>query len=168
MKLTEVAAIGIRILGILLFIKMISSSVSWFVARDVAGEIPFSTATILSGFALPIIISLIAIKYPVTIAGYLVPRSSQPSAELETDGKAIQLAAFVVLGVYLVTNAIPKFIYNAMMIIFYVEYDVRFDSTVYYISELTTAIEIATGLYLMLGANGIYLLIRRLRMAGSE
>jgi hypothetical protein len=46
--------------------------------------------------------------------------------------------------------------------------DAELDKTPYYINELTKAIEIIIGLYLALGANGIFKLIERLRYTGAK
>jgi hypothetical protein len=168
MKLTEVTALGIRVFAILLFLKMASSFTSWFIAIETSIEPPFSKTKIFLTYVLPTLLSLVAIKFPVTIAKFLVPSSSQTYQELESDGRSIQLAAFVILGVFIFTNAIPGFIYNALMIFFYVNTDAELDKTPYYINELTKAIEIIIGLYLALGANGIFKLIERLRYTGAK
>jgi hypothetical protein len=163
MKITEVTALGIRIFGILFLLKLASSFAAWYMSIDTSVEPSYSKIQLLFTYILPFLFSLMAIKFPVFLAKLLVSSSSQPSKELETDGKSIQLAAFVIFGVFILSYAIPNFIHSALMIIALNNAEAQIDKYPYYIKEITTTIELSIGLYLAIGANGIYKTIARLR-----
>ena len=168
MKITEVTALGIRVFGILFLLKLASSFTAWYMSIDSSVEPSYSKIQLLFTYIVPFLLSLIAIKFPVFLAKLLISTSSQPSQELETDGKSIQLAAFVILGVFILSYAIPDLIHNALIIIALNKEEAQVDNYPYYINEITTFIELAIGLYLAIGANGIYKTIERLRSRSSN
>lgn len=166
MKLLEVGALAIRIIGILLLLKILGGFTSWLIAFNEVSSPALTTPQLVSYYVFPFLISLVFIKFPLTLAKVVVPRSSEQSSELSGDSGSIQLAGFIILGVYLVANAIPDFLHNLMLIFSYSRSESRLELPGLYAAELATVIEAAVGLYLVLGAKGLVRLLHRFRNAG--
>ena len=166
MKLSEVAALAIRIIGILLLLKVLGGFTSWLTAIGEVSNPGLTKSQLVSLYVIPLLISLIFIKFPITLAKAIVPNSSEQAPELSRDGASIQLAGFIILGVYLFANAIPDFLHNLMLIFSFSNSQMRSELPSLYAAEFVTVIEAAIGLYLMFGAKGLVRLLDRFRNAG--
>jgi hypothetical protein len=170
MKLNELTALGIRLLGIYLLIRAfttliaaISSSMSN--VQTAYGDLsPF----LYFGITEAIVFFLCAfglIKFPVYIANKITPKSPEESSGLHANGELLEKTAFVVIGVYILTWAVPDLLDNSIYL-FQLKSFVPHDNQAWYETwglQVVTVFEIAIGLYLTLGAKGLHKTIVRLR-----
>jgi hypothetical protein len=175
MTLAQLLSIPLRIFGIyLLYLAFISSiRLFQFLAQtasitDESGyKIQLARVFIEAGFL--IISSLALLKLPLTISRLLIPKKhdSEISTSLTTD--QMQSVAFCVLGVYIISMAIPDFTNNASWIIYY-SFQPPADRNDYegmFINQIVTVVELFIGVYLCIKSDGVKNLIRRFRTAGT-
>lgn len=170
MKVIEVVAVAIRMLGILLL---------FILARDISKALLMAELLYVSNEIIPTILhygvlavylttAILMVKFPVMIANYLVSISDTKDRDqplLEENGEAIQLAGLTLMGVYILTWAIPDLLNNALML-FAMRIDGEFPVGYlqdFFVNEVVTLLEIAIGLYLVLTAKGIIRIIQKLR-----
>ena len=172
MKLIELLSVTIRIFGILLVVHCLRVFPSWLTEIKQLKE--NSTYSVDPGISMNLyyfsaiailLIAIIMIVLPVSIAKILATKSSSNSPLLEEKGEAIQIAGFTIIGVYILTWAIPDLLLNAL-VIFELKMYTPSDSlglTQAVHSEIVTLVEIGIGLYLTLSAQGVTKLIRKFR-----
>jgi hypothetical protein len=171
MKLIEVASVCIRVAGLMMLVLVLRDTPQWINSIKSVGEGYGAYGAsdkqyiyYLMWFAM-IAFSLLMVKFPMTISRILVTRSEADSPLIEENGEAIQIAGFTILGVYILTWAIPDFIHNAMYLWQIKKYapndQSSYSATI--INELVTVVEIFLALYLTIGAKGLVNSIRKLR-----
>ena len=169
MQSIEVLAVGIRILGIFLLVTLlremplIIETISQYGSMD---SKPNNSMTIYALLSLVfILLSLIMIKFPLSVSKLLISKSSVSSEKLDSNSHVVQTTAIVILGVFILSRAIPDLVNNIIALRnakVYMPFD---DAGLAYIwnSLITTLVEIAIGLYCTLNSEGILKLIKRLR-----
>ena len=120
MKLVEISALAIRIIGIFLLFTTLQYFSAWFIVfKDVGASEEFISKQLVNFtlYGIPAFISLVLILFPVTVAKVLVPRSSE--AANENDQATIRfLYAFVVaIGLFVIARALPDIAYNILTLI---------------------------------------------------
>lgn len=173
MKLIEVTAIGIRIFGILLFLKFLSGVTNWLATYGIGyvlGDNLETKLLVLLLNSIPFVLSLIFIALPVAIAKIILPVTSAASPELESDGRSIQYAGLTILGVYILSYAIPDLIYNilSIFVITRSKVDLGESQYSYVVNFVATVIELGIGVYLIIGVNGLVNIISKLRNRRSD
>jgi hypothetical protein len=168
MRLLEITAIGIRLFGILLFLKLLNDVTGWLTVYGpgyASGDNVEINSLVILLYCIPIVLSLVFIKFPVSIAKLIVPVTSSSSPELESDGKTIQYAGLTLLGVYVLTYAIPNLVYYVISIFIIVNSraDLGESQYSYVINLISTLVELGIGVYLILGVNGLVKFISKLR-----
>jgi hypothetical protein len=175
MKTIELLAVGVRLVGLYLLvltIKYVGSA--YFSYHQMAISMPdFNPLVISGGYVvsalLMFIFSILFIKFPATIAYRLLPKADKDSPKLSEDSSQIQLAGFTLLGIYILSWAIPDLIYNLAVLSVIPFYDSSYSmgNRPYDLVNLgVTIIEIIIGLYLVFQAKGLVKLIDRIRYAG--
>lgn len=170
MKLYEATALAIRILGIYLLLDAISFAVDLYGQREqfiAMRELDFLDILIplfFSSIGFFTLTGLICIKFPVSIAKYVVPTSSVNQPTINLNSNDFSNLAITILGLYILSWAIPDVIYNALMII-KGNYFNSSNAEIYefVINEAATMIELSIGLYLTLSSAGVNILISRFR-----
>lgn len=174
MKTIDVLAIGVRLLGLYFVMKLIQYLGSaYFSYHQMALSMPdFNPLIIAGGYAISALIMLVFctlfIKFPATIAYKLLPRTDKDSTVLSGDAVQLQLAGFSLLGIYILSWAIPDLIHNSALLAVIPNYDGSYSmgKRPYDLINLgVTVIEIIIGLYLVLQAKGLVGLIDKLRYA---
>ncbi|AZQ10049.1 hypothetical protein [Shewanella khirikhana] len=167
MKVIEVVSVAIRIFGLLLFVVTLRDAPQLLAAiADLGLEANTPSVYIQWGMvASCILASAFMMKFPGVISRLLVTPSNSSSPLLEENGQAIQIAGITIVGVYILTWAIPDFLYNGLILWVVSGYETPPKE---YISEtklreFVTVIEIAIGLYLALGAKGLTTVLNKLR-----
>lgn len=167
MKVVELVALAIRVGAILLLVDALNHGplVSAMLQRHVE-----MSGVVVASIGLYIACSAIMILFPVTIAHMLVPKSSRESPEVGVNGGSLEYVAFMVLGIYILSFAIPDAVDTAIR---YASLDAPPD---YYPAEqlrelklaaVYTSIQLAIALYLVFGAPKIVSILRRLRAFGA-
>jgi len=175
MKSIEILAVGIRLIGIyvlLLALRTASNCYSTFVQSP--SSLPEDlTIFMYFGFGEAIaflLVSFVMLKFPVLISKWLLPKTKDGEVLLAGNAQDIQTSLFCVLGVYILSWAIPDFVDNAVLWWYSVNNEILQDdsSDIYVINEITTVLEIGIGLYLSLQASGLSNLLYRMRSAGAK
>lgn len=169
MKVIEFLGLGIRVLGIFLFatllreIPMQIETITQVIQMQPEAN---STMTIYASLSLIfLLISLVMIIFPITVAKIIHPRSLSTSPDLAVNKDIFQATAFVVLGVYILSWATPDLVNNIIAMLnakTYAPYD---EANIAYIwnAIITTLVELGIGLYCTLNADGVIKVIRKLR-----
>jgi len=166
MKINEILSIAIRIFGILLFFVTLRDAPQWLSSMNLFRPAGFEDSPsrilqygmVISFFAA----SFFMIKFPGVISRMLITPSSKDAPLIEENGQAIQIAGITIVGVYVLTWAIPDLFYNAFVMWEIAHYERTQNQTIIF-REVVTVIEIAIGLYLSLGAKGLTNAINKLR-----
>ena len=176
MKTIDVLAIGIRLLGLYFVMKFIQYLGSAYVSyHQMSLSMPdFNPLIIVGGYAISAIVMLVFcalfIKFPAIIASKLLPRTNKDSAVLSGDAAQLQLAGFSLLGIYILSWAIPDLVHNSALLAVMPNYNPSYfisDRPYDLINFGVTVIEIVIGLYLVLQAKGLVNLIDKFRYAGQ-
>jgi len=169
MQSIEVLGVGIRVLGIFLLITLlremplIIETISQYKNLDPNAN---GSMTIYAALSLMFIMcSLVMIKFPISISKLLIPKTQVSSPELNSNLVALQITAITILGLFILSRAVPDLINNIISLLNAKSYRPNDDAGIAYIwnSLITTLIEIAIGLYCTLNSSGLIKIINRLR-----
>ena len=179
MKSIVILALGIRLVGIYFILKILqfvahsySSIQQWKYINP--GESIALSLTVFSVIGIILLIlAYFLIKYPTIVAKWILPKPQSNEPVFNGSISDLNIAAFTILGVYILSWSIPDFFYNGSMI-FYLNYtgveDLYNNDSLntHIINQVITVLEISIGLYLCLKAKGLYTLILRLRGLGTH
>jgi hypothetical protein len=169
MQSIEVLGVGIRVLGIFILVTLlremplIIETISQYKNLDPNAN---GSMTIYAALSLIFIVcSLVMIKFPISVAKLLISKSELSSPELNVDLNSLQITAITILGIFILSWAIPDLINNIIGLSNLKTYTPSDEAGVAYIwnSLITTIVEIAIGLYCALNSKGITKLINKLR-----
>lgn len=165
MKLLPLAALAVRVLGIYLFIKTVST-----VPFEIKHIIDSPKNNFLTAYlfynGLIFVVSMIFILFPKSAAKLLIPIESDSSTEAQIDYQKLEACAFAILGMYVLSYAVPDLFYNAiflMKVFVLQDQDWSDYSKQFTVNFIVTCIEIVIGLVLLLGTKGLIRLITKFR-----
>lgn len=179
MKSIEILALAIRLIGIVFILDVVQFfAYSYTTTQQWMYGNPGESAAMWLAFYGVIGFILVAacfflIKFPMTVSRWLLPKSEGDEPIFNGSIDDLRIAAFTIIGVYILSWAIPDFFYNAGMLLhmrsqgmmdLYNE-DAKDE---YIIQELTTVLEIGVGLYLCLQAKGLNAMLLKFRRMGAE
>ena len=175
MKSIELLSIGIRLLGIYVVFMALQTvviqyqSIQQFAIASNGGAPVYAYVGLIE-VLLMVLASFVMIKFPTSLAKWLLPKSSDGEILLDGSAKDIQTTLFCVLGVYILSWAIPDFFNNGLWLWYTaVSQDMDFGSIPQFIiQQIITVIELGVGVYLCIRSKGISNLIYRLRTAGAK
>ncbi len=165
MKINEILSVAIRIMGLLLFFVTLRDAPQWIRALGQAeanNSLRYFQYGMMASFFLA---SFFMVKFPGVISSLLLTPSSKDSPLIEENGQAIQIAGLTIVGVYILTWAVPDFFYNLLLLWQLRSYEYpgdRYNGDVL-INQGVTVIEIGFGAYLALGSRGLTNFINRFR-----
>ncbi len=168
MKVHELTAIGLRIFAIVLFLYTLRQFVG--VASylgNASDEFPTASGYYLSATILvPFIVAVLVWLFPLSLAKSIVPNMEhQPLVALSQS--ELYIAAITLLGIYVLSYAVPDFIF--WLTRFYIastmrkegiEFERGSEPTSHFVS---TIVELAIGVWLVLGSKGILRVIKKTR-----
>ena len=169
MKSIEALGISVRVLGIFLLVTLLRDmpltmmATSQFNNDFLDTNYPMIIYVVLSFIFL--ICTLIMIKFPISISKLLLPKTEISSSELNNDLDTLQITAITILGIYILSSAIPDLTNNILSLINLKEYMPHDEVGITFAwhSLITTFLEILIGIYCTLGAKGIINIIHRCR-----
>ncbi len=178
MKSIELLATGIRLLGIYVFIYAIRTGIYQYQAvmqyRSTSqDDMVVFTYLALVQVALLFVASILMFKFPVLLSKWLLPKTKENEVILDGTAKDIEVSIFVVIGVYILSWAIPDLFHNGLWWWYSSHSQIsnmweQGTKSEYIINQIVTVLEIAIGLCLCLRAKGLSNLLRRLREAGAK
>lgn len=174
MKSIEVLALGVRLVGIISIFEILQffaysyrSIQQWMYQNPGESIIVWLVLYGLIGFFL-IVVCFCLIKFPLSFSRWLLPKADNGEAIFNGSIDDLKIAAFTVMGVYILSWAVPDFIYNASML-FHIKNEGMMSPyntsarNEYIIQELITVLEVGIGLYLCLQAKGLNNLLLKFR-----
>lgn len=171
MTLHELASVGFRLLGVYVVVVVIQTLASSFQIYTSWATYPEINLAAVRGILLLqiILLSLLALvlfKFPSTLANLLLGKcvtGDKPAPSIKES--TILDAGFCLLGVYILSWAIPDLIYNGLEIYHQVASESYYRADVLYVVvlEIATILEIAIGAFLALRAKGLRKLLWRIR-----
>lgn len=173
MKYTELLSIPIRVLGIYIFYSAFLAAVrQYFILSQTAATVPgehrIYVAAVMLEVGFMLIAALALTRFPLAISRFLTPAHPESTLNTSTTSEQLQSVALCVLGIYIIAKNIPDLVFNSAWLINYAgqppDYPDRITELA--INELVTVIEILVGIVICIRAEGITLLIKRIRAAG--
>ena len=171
MKLYEILGVGLRVAGILLFantlrtipeVLLVASQFNEYGLGDGMGKLKFSY---YASQLLVLILSLSMISFPVSMAKFFIPNTDSKEVLDNASSSLILPIGITLIGVYILTWAIPDLIDNALFA--WVQHSLHIDNDPVVqnvnVALAVTVVEIGIGLYCALGASGISRCINKLR-----
>lgn len=180
MKSIELMATGIRVLGLVVIIFALESIFYYYQqyqlvfnvwSQGTDGFWPFVALAVVH-VVLFLAIAFVMLRFPVLVSRWLLPKAQGEQAVFDGSAKDIEVVAFVIIGVYILSWAIPDFIHNGLWWWHSAQKDLNGPGAPeqkyeHMINQAVTVVEFAIGLYLCLRAKGLSVLLRRLREAGN-
>lgn len=170
MKDIEFLATGLRIFGWYCLLKFIGSSaegyisIQQYISMGVDESLTLIYVSTFVPAAMYAISSIVLIKFPICLAKLLIPRSGVESQSVDFSNNNLLYSGCVLLGLYIVSWAIPDLLFNIMMLKqssgFSLTDTAGHHETIAF--TYSTILEIMLGFWLILGSKGIQGVIRRL------
>lgn len=174
----ELTALGLRLVGVYFLTNLMSQLPRWvqmlheLSAGQFGGlESGFGQEqkfVIYLGFFALLISAFVLIFFPTTIAKLISPKQASAPSAITADKQMIQRTAFTILGVYILSWAIPDLIANLLQLWVLGRFPDSNPATSYLVGTdlATTLVEIGIGVYLVFGSTGVIGLIRKFREYG--
>jgi len=173
MKSIELLSTGIRLLGIYIFLYAFKTGAYQY---QIFMNLKEASDTNLSLFAsigvfqflLLFISGVLMFKFPVSLARWCIPKTRDDEIILNGSSQDIEISLFIIIGVYILSWAVPDFFNNAMWLWYISNTSIGYTlgdgaDHEYIMNQIVTVIEIAVGLYLCLSAKGLSKLVRKFR-----
>ena len=178
MKSIELLATGIRLLGIYTFIYAVRTGIFQYQTvmqfrSNLQDDMEVFTYISLIQVGILFVASLFMFKFPVSLAKWVLPKTKDNEVIFSGTAKDIEVSIFVVIGIYILSWAIPDFFNNGIWWWYSAHSGIsgmrnQEITNEHIINEIVTVLEIAIGLYLCLRAQGLSNLLRKLRQAGAK
>lgn len=170
MKFLEIAALGIRLAGIILLIDYTADIPSMIIQTQQLFDPAYTGTLKVMWFSLvfSLLLCLFLIKFPVTIAKLIMPRTSADSPVINFDERNATITGFTVLGVYILTWSSADFFGNFLDLYSTYRFSPHDSQLIFeiWMYQVSTIFEMSIGLYLAVGSGGLYRLIQNLRGRG--
>lgn len=178
MKSIEILSVGIRLLGIYVFVNAFRLGANQYQAviqyRSISEEDMSLFAYVSFGLVvLMLMASITMIKYPAFLSRWILPKTKEDEVIFDGTAKDIEVSIFTVIGVYILSWTIPDFVQNALW--WWYSSHSRISGmwqqgrgNEYIIDQIVTVLEMAIGFYLCFRSQGISTLLRKLREAGLK
>lgn len=175
MKSIEILALGVRVVGIIFVLQILGflaqghtvMQMIYFFNQDMDARIPWLMFYVVVGL-IWLVTSFVLIRYPVAVAYILLPRTGSDEPVFNGSIDDLTTAAFTVLGIYILTWAIPDLFQHAGSLLLIKSermanlYDENYlHSTL--VTGAITIVEIGIGVFLCLQAKGLGMLLRKFR-----
>jgi len=171
MKDLEFCGIGFRLIGIVCIIFAIGktaegvNAIYQFNALDMGLNPATYKITVWVPILIIYVVGLALVKFPISIAKIVLPRTSSQTENINISQNTITIAGTTILGVYLLTMALPDLAFNILLIYQQYNYGLseNFQITETFIYLVSTGIEFGLGLYLVFGSKGLLNFIHKIR-----
>ncbi len=171
MRSLDILAVGIRLLGLFFIFKILQNAqvlfAQYLFATSANQDFPIVYWITYGSLAMIMLVFVgLCIKFPVTISKVILPKTKQESPVFNGSMGDLQIVGFILLGVYILSWAIPDFIYNSLFLLSSDVGEVGFgysDLLTYKVNIAVTLIEISIAIYLIFQAKGLSNIIKRIR-----
>src|SRR4051794_3931292 len=163
----QLVALGIRLFCIWLALYLVRRTFTlWSIYPQQLSE-PGAAAFVIAVGLVLISVTIALWFFPLAVARKLIPKATldQPTP-LGVD--QLQSAGFCLLGLWVLTEAVPRLVYMATMIYYSIRPNPMVALDPYtYAGMSQTIVELGIGLWLLFGARGLLGVIRWARTAGT-
>ncbi len=169
MKLVEISALAIRIIGLFLLFSTLQYFSTWLIALKNVGASDGAIDVQLVNFIIygaPALISFVLIAFPVSVAKILTPRSSEISNENDQATVRFLYALVIAIGLFIIAKALPDIAYNILMLISIKSYNtINGDSSIndYIISTIVSFFELFIGYVMAVRTERVLSVINKAR-----
>lgn len=167
MTKNETVGLAVRIAAILLIYSAVNKAVATIPVWNREGEV--STAAIIF-MLLPLALAVVMWKCAFSFTKYLLPSKTEDAEVSKWGLSDIQETAYTIIGVYVLSGAIPDGAYLFSVVIQGAALNANFgrsDSPIIARSIITT-VKLIIGFWLMFGANGLCDFLRKVKTAGQR
>lgn len=166
MNVAQIVALGIRLFCIWLAIYLLGRipAVVFRYMQDGLGQLFMFDILV---FILLMTVTIALWRFPLSIARKLLPETTldQP---IPLPLEQVQSAGFCLLGLWLLTEAIPQVSYMAVLVYYATRPNPMIAFDPYnYATTVHMLVEFGLGLWLLLGAKGLLKVLRWARQAGT-
>lgn len=169
MQKEEIVGLAVRLFAIFL---------GFHTVRYVLSLIPYLSSSSANHIGVAFLISLVVISslvitllwlFPLTIAAKLIPSFEPKDRPEPLCVEGVQVVAFSVMGLWVLTTAIPDAFYWIVLAyrVKHADLESASLSTEQVAYIFSTAVELIIGLWLLFGSQGLVGVIRRIRYAGT-
>lgn len=175
MKGIELLALGLRLVGIYGLLKGIQFiSIAIGSVRQYSMMSPDENFSLWYGiFGVSLLLYFLAalalIVFPVQIAKKLMPRSDEQAPLTHIGAQELQVVAFTILGIYVLSWAIPDLVSRAAFLWNTVRMDDFYGPTAFserVISTCVSVLQVGIGLYLCFQSEGLSRILMMIRGLG--
>lgn len=169
MRKEQVVGLALRLFAIFLFIQALRQAAALIPYLADSATARVSLSLVVVSTLVPVAIAVFLWLLPLTIATKLIPGVNAKEPRSTLTATEIASVAFPVLGLWVLTSAVPDTFYWAMFIYIVKSSDVgRPELSPENIGNIVaTVVELLIGFWLLLGSKGVFGLLKRLRYAGS-
>ena len=161
----DIVALSLRLSSIFLFLSVLSKAATTLPNWARAGEVPVVATLVM--IVLPLLVSIIFWKYAYSLAKAFVPTMPTKSIEIKWSLSDVETTAFTVLGLYVLTSAIPNAFYLLSFVIEASALSASKTEPGFVPRYIHTAVELFIGFWLVSGARGLHSFLRKVRNAGE-
>ena len=164
----QFVALGVRLFCIWLAIYILRYAPAFWLLGQQSSSTPSRTPVVVGTLILVAIVIALWLL-PLTVARRLLPRSALDQPISLPAHEQIEQAGFCLLGLWLLTQAIPSLVFEGFVFYLYT----RPGSTLglrpeEYAALARALVELALAIWMLLGAKGLLGIVRWARTAGSS
>lgn len=168
MTCKQFVALGVRLFCIWLAIYLMTGMTSYWIAISQQPHNGTAGNILLAAIAVLALIVILLWLFPLTVARKLLPRSALDQSFSLPPHEQIERAGFCLMGLWLLTHAVPGLIFDAVVTRLYhysgATMELRPQD---YAAIAEHLVELVLGLWLLFGARGLRGLVAWARAAGS-
>ena len=157
----DIVALSLRLSSIFLFLSALSKAATTLPNWFRAGEV--SVAAALAMIVLPILVAIVFWKYAYSLAKAFVPTTATKSIEIKWSLSDVESTAFTVIGLYVLTSAIPNTLYLLSFVIQASALSASKTEPGFVPRYIHAGAELLIGFWLLSGAKGLHGFLRKVR-----
>ena len=157
----DIVALSLRLSSIFLFLSALSKAVTTVPNWLRAGELSISAALVM--IVLPIMVAIIFWKYAYSLAKTFVPTVPSKAIDIKWSLAEIETTAFTVVGLYVLTSAIPNVLYLLSFVIQASALSASKTEPGFVPRYIHAGAELFIGFWLLSGAKGLHGFLRKVR-----
>jgi hypothetical protein len=164
MQKEQIVGLAVRLFAIFLVVYTIRYGSSLLPMTHPPNNVSF---LLITGFTVPLLLAAFLLwTFPLTIAKTILPEVKTSSGTVPLEASGIQVVAFSILGLWVLSTAVPDVFYWSTFI--YLAKGINFSLTPEHIGNaLATVIELVIGFWLLFGAKGLRGLLRLARTSST-
>jgi hypothetical protein len=162
----QIVALGVRLFAIWLAFYLLRHVPAMWVFGNQQPDSGFNATVVVVSVVL-VLLTIALWMFPLAVARKLLPTATldQPTP---LPVEQLERAGFCLLGLWVLTEAVPRLIYAAVMFFYSRRPDPSVDlGPSYYADLIYSAVTLILGVWLLLGAKGLLGVLRWARSAGS-